>query len=134
MDSTSPDILAAMRERLRYLGQRQGVITKNIANANTPDYKAQDLKNPSFADLLAPSKANGVKLAVTSPKHIQPSMASGNYKMVESPADETSPDGNSVVLEEQMMQMAQNTMDYQATSNLYRKMGTLIKEALGRGQ
>ncbi len=134
MDSTSIDLRAAMRQKIRYLAERQSVISQNIANANTPDYKAQDLKAPSFSELVAPSGKGGVKLAVTSPKHIQLQTHNSLFKVVEDESAETSPDGNSVVLEEQMMHMAKTSLDYQTTVNLYQKMGKLIKEALGRGQ
>ncbi len=134
MDSSSPNLLSAMRERIRFLGERQAVITQNIANANTPGFKAKDLATPSFNELLGGKKPGGVQLAVTSPKHFRPAMQTSSYQKFEVEANETAPDGNNVVLEEQMMDMAQISLDYQTTINLYQKMGGMIKLALGRGQ
>lgn len=135
MDSTSsPTLMTAMRERLRFLGERQAVISQNIANANTPGFKAKDVEAPSFGDLVKGTGKGGVSLAITSPKHIQSASSSTSYRMMEVATDETAPDGNNVVLEEQMMNMAQTNMDYQTTISLYQKMGRMIKEAIGKGQ
>ncbi len=134
MDSTSPNLLTAMRERLRYLGERQAVISQNLANANTPGFKAKDVAAPNFSELLAVKNTSGVELATTTPQHFRSSNQSTHYKLMEVETTETAPDGNNVILEEQMMNMAKINMDYQATINLYKKMGSLIKIAIGRGQ
>jgi flagellar basal-body rod protein FlgB len=45
---------------------------------------------------------------------------------------EVTPSGNSVVLEEQMMKLAENQMEYRLVTNLYKKNVSLLKMALGR--
>jgi len=45
---------------------------------------------------------------------------------------EVAPDGNSVVIEEQMVKVAETQMDYQLVTNLYRKHVDMIKTAIGR--
>jgi flagellar basal-body rod protein FlgB len=50
-----------------WLAQRQSVISQNVANANTPGYKAKDVE--SFEDVMRKS----VPMAVTNPDHISPS-------------------------------------------------------------
>ena len=44
---------------------------------------------------------------------------------------ETTPDGNAVILEEQMAKATQTALDYQLTSNLYRKYLGMVRIALG---
>ena len=44
---------------------------------------------------------------------------------------ETTPDGNAVILEEQMAKATETALDYQLTSNLYRKYLGMIRIALG---
>lgn len=46
---------------------------------------------------------------------------------------ETAPDGNNVVLEDQMMRMSQSSMDYQTITNLYKKQVAMIKSAIRSG-
>jgi flagellar basal-body rod protein FlgB len=45
---------------------------------------------------------------------------------------EVAPDGNSVVVEEQVIKVAETQMDYQLITNLYRKHVDMIKTAIGR--
>ncbi|MBT7747468.1 MAG: flagellar basal-body rod protein FlgB, partial [Alphaproteobacteria bacterium] len=47
---------------------------------------------------------------------------------------ETSPDGNSVVLEQQLMKVTETKMDYELMTNLYRKHMGMLRTALGRGK
>jgi flagellar basal-body rod protein FlgB len=44
---------------------------------------------------------------------------------------EITPTGGTVVVEEQMMKVAQNATDYQMTTSLYNKIGNMYKVALG---
>jgi flagellar basal-body rod protein FlgB len=46
---------------------------------------------------------------------------------------ETKPDGNNVVLEEQMLKMGQVQSDYATMTGIYRKQMGLLKSAIGRG-
>ncbi len=55
--------------RTRWLAQREAVLTRNVANADTPDYRPLDLKPASFGELLARrargAVGGGVELART---------------------------------------------------------------------
>lgn len=137
MDFSKLPLFTAMTRRMTWLGQRQQVLAQNIANADTPGYGAQDLKEPSFNDLLRGSSttgAGGAKLMMAS---TQPGHLGGAHPA--KPKAETSPDsekktsGNTVVLEDQMMKVSKTAMDFQLTTNLYRKHLNMIKTALGRG-
>jgi flagellar basal-body rod protein FlgB len=44
---------------------------------------------------------------------------------------EVSPDGNGVVLEQQMTQLAETQADYQMATELYRKQIAMLKTAIG---
>ena len=62
---------------------------------------------------------------------LHPGQAKGG-EIVKKPDFETSPSGNSVVLEDQMIKVAETQMDYQTVTGLYSKSLGLIKIALGR--
>ena len=141
-------LLQMMKLRLQWLGERQQVLSQNVANADTPGYEAKDLKDLDFGDLV--KQQNGLMSPVaTNSRHIgTPVLGSGlsgpaagraavaharGGEIEDAPGFETSPTGNSVVLEEQMMKAAQTQMDYQAVTSLYSKSVGLIKIALGRG-
>ena len=59
-------LFAAVKKRLNWLGQRQEILAQNISNADTPDYKAKDLKPYAFRDLLRKESAQ-LNMVTTEP-------------------------------------------------------------------
>lgn len=131
MDTSSLKAFSLMQQKLRYMSERQRIIAQNIANANTPGYKTKDVKM-DFGDMVS-AKSNTVKLAVTNSKHIQPNKPSGGTKftLIEPDTSEMTPNGNNVVMEDELMKMQGNNLDYQTTTELYRKMAKMMRTALG---
>ena len=129
MDFGKINLFHMMGVKMDYSNQRQAVLAKNLANIDTPGYKAEDMRTLDFGR-LANAEANRLDLRATSPMHFDQGRRNkgGPYKVEESrKTDETNPVENSVVLEEQMMKVAQNQMDYQMTTQLYRKMVDIFK-------
>ena len=131
MDFGMLPIFDVMAKRLRWLGQRQKVLAQNIANADTPNYKARDMKEISFRELVGGGDSN-LRLVATLPNHMSPPGQTADYKVERDKTAETSLSGNSVVLEDQMMRVSQTAMQHELTVNLYRKHIAMIKAALGR--
>ena len=119
-----------------WLTQRHGVLAQNIANADTPSFEAKDLKKMDLDGLhrLAGNPTNRVRMTQTHPGHIQgrPMAPLGALRAQEADTFEIAPDGNSVVIEEQVSKMAENQMDYQLMTNVYRKHMDMARTALGR--
>ena len=132
MDLSQLPLLEAMRTRMSFLSARQTVLAENVANANTPDYRAQDIEEPDFAALVAGAGGGSASLAVTDPGHIAiSSNGSGGFHARDMPDSEATPNGNSVVLEEQMMKVSSVQMDYSTVTQLYRKALSMIRLAAG---
>ena len=130
MALTDSGLLRLMTEKMAYLGQRQAVLAQNVANANTPGFKAKDLAPFSFNDALKEASAG---MRVTDPRHIVPaSMAGVNATTKKAHSFETVPSGNSVELEQQMMQVSETAVDYQAVTSVYHKIMGLFKTAIGK--
>ncbi len=124
---------AIMRQRMSFLSERQKVLAENVANASTPKYKSKDLDEKSFNESLKsmmPTNSGGfsgvksvasVGMVKTSAGHISngPSMTSS--RTISAPDSETTIDGNSVVLEEQMIKVADTRMNYDIAIGLYQK-------------
>jgi flagellar basal-body rod protein FlgB len=128
MNATGLTLFQRMEQRLHWLASRQTVLSQNIANADTPGYVAKELKPLSFGDHM------NLQLASTSAGHLGGTGQGVAPVVVEDEAaTETGPDGNRVSLEDQMMKIADNGMEYQAILNLYRKQYSMLKTALGRG-
>jgi len=127
------NLLSALSLKLKYLNERQSVLSQNIANADTPGYKARDLEQ------LRPRKSStGVKsiqLMATAPGHIATIGSPSHFKTIkQKSAYDTSLDGNNVVLEEQMTKMAQNDLEYNKTLGVLRQFNGLVRSAIGRQQ
>lgn len=136
MDMSNLSLFRMARQKMGWSGQRQVVLSQNIANADTPNYRARDLEGLDFnARVKSSSQVNMKKTAGT---HLQGTRVKPTYRIEdESRRDlyEISPDGNQVVLEEQMMKVADNQAQFQLASNIYRKNIQMFRMAVsGNGQ
>ena len=127
-------LFATLKSRLGYLGDRQQVIAQNVANTDTPGFTPSDLK--PFTLPAAPGAAGSlppITPTLTSPMHLAGTPASRlKSKPVLSPDSETTLDGNSVVLEEEMMRMSQSRMDYDTAVSFYNQSLAMIQQAAKR--
>ena len=129
-------LFAMLRGRLGYLSERQQVLAQNIANSDTPGYAPSDLKPFTLGGLGgqgAQPQLQAVAVSMTSPMHLSalPTKgAAGPYKPRNTPDSETTLDGNSVVLEDEMIKMNQTRMDYDAAISFYQKSLGLIRMAV----
>jgi flagellar basal-body rod protein FlgB len=127
-------ILATLRSRLSYLSNRQRLLAENVANADTPSYTPRDLKPFTVPGGQGAMGLAPVTLTETSSMHISAGAAGADaaYKPVASPDSESTLNGNSVVLEDEMMKMTEARTDFQAAVGFYEKSMSLIQEALKR--
>jgi flagellar basal-body rod protein FlgB len=135
MPVSQAPLFKLMSARLAWLGQREVVLGQNLANADTPQYRPRDLRPAEFARLAEslPGAAGRLAMTRTDPAHLGPG-EQVRIGLASRPAEsvyETAPNGNAVVLEEQMAKASQTALDYQLTSNLYRKYLGMLRTALG---
>ena len=130
MPVTDLPLFSMLKTRMYWLNERQKVLAENVANADTPGFRGHDLKQLDFHEALR--STGEVKLATTAPGHIGGSTGTSQFPMDNRGGFETTPRGNAVVLEDEMMKVAQTQMDYQAATALYSRSLGLIKTALGR--
>lgn len=133
MAVTDLPLFSVLKNRMRWLEERQKVLAENIANSDTPNYKARDLKQLDFKSTLEASMQGPVRLAATQPGHISGASADAtDFPQGRRGAFETKPSGNAVVLEEEMMKVAQTQLDHQTAISLYTRGLGMIKTALGK--
>jgi flagellar basal-body rod protein FlgB len=136
MPITNIPVFAASRTRMHWAQERQRLLAENVANANTPDYRPRDLTPPKFdAPSAAPAAAPfaQVSLARTNPAHIAGSAAGATHFRVDRRVGyEVRPAGNAVKLEDEMMKVAANKLDYQTATSLHSRSLALVKMALGK--
>ena len=135
MDLGNLSLFKIIGARMGYLGERQKVLAENVANADTPHYRPSDLKAMDFQAVLRGDQR--IKLATTQQVHLA-GVTPGNKFQVEKAgfgkSYETSPNGNAVVLEEQMIKVSELQANYQLATNLYQKNLGMLRTAIGRGQ
>lgn len=123
-------LLSQIKGRLSWLDERQRVIAENVANADTPGYVGRDLNQPAdFAAALRGGAGGGVQMVRTSAMHIAPAGSTARFEAHTAPDSETTLDGNSVVVEEQMLKMAESRMAYDAAIGLYQKSMQMLRMA-----
>jgi flagellar basal-body rod protein FlgB len=129
MDLPGIGLFRMISQQLHWLGQRQEVLSQNVANADTPGYQARDLQPLAFGDALQQAT---LRPAVTHAGHLLGKSADPAAAKVKTITPwEVSPDGNGVVLEQQMTQLAETQADYQMATELYRKQIGMLKTAIG---
>jgi flagellar basal-body rod protein FlgB len=116
------DGMTILERTIEQAAARHRVITSNIANVDTPNYKIKDV---SFGRLLG----NEMALASTDPKHIQAteSNAAGDTKI-----EDSQPwlDKNNVEMDLEVAKMTENAMLYETGVTLFMKKVQMFKEAL----
>jgi flagellar basal-body rod protein FlgB len=123
-------LFTALSEKMRWHQDRQGVLAENIANADTPGYVERDLKAFSFGGEL--KSVATLTTSTSSPSHMSATSGGGGAFGTESSPFEITPSGNGVTLEDEMMKVSANDMDYQAVTTLYTRSMRLLKIAIGR--
>lgn len=133
MDLSRLKVFNMLTTRMNWLNERQRVLAQNVANADTPDYIARDLAQPDFKAALRQSEGR-LGMTMTRASH----MAGGaspapTTAKSEKQEFETTPTGNAVVLEEELMKAAESRGEYELMVNLYTKQVGMLKAALGGG-
>ncbi len=136
-------LFSMLKGRLGYLSERERIVAQNVANSDTPGYRSGDLKPFTFhvagaGGQMAPTASTQ---AVTQAGHMQATSTrktpmGGPFKTTKTQSSETTLDGNSVVLEEEMLRMADARMNYDAAIGFYQKSLGLLRmasRAPGRG-
>ena len=128
------NIFAVLSKRMEWLSQRQKVLAENIANSDTPNFRPRDL-NPSQFQRILRSRSPDLSPRATHATHLQGTASSGGPARVERQDDvwETSPSGNAVIIEEQLLKVAETQSDYEMMTNLYRKHMEMFRTALRGG-
>ena len=125
--------LSALEAVMDYRLKNENVIASNIANANTPGYKAKELL---FEDALRSvlDLESEVHLKTTDGKHIKGGAAFADSPMiVEQVNNVKSMDGNTVDTNEELVRMAENQLIYTAAADLAKKKYGMLKYAITEG-
>lgn len=111
-----------------HAGSRMSVIAQNVANADTPGYKAQDL--PSFTSVFA---TEGGTMRATRPGHLT-AASNGAAPVAERAPGRESPNGNTVSLEGEMVKSVEARQAHEMALAIYRATSDVLRASLGRSR
>lgn len=113
----SVSLLDLSSNMARHAATRHSLISQNIANADTPGYKAQDVAD--FADVMKAQMLSGPDAALNPLEALdRPSVGS--------------PNGNTVSLEDELMRGSKAQHDHELAVSIYRTTLTMMKTAVGK--
>ena len=128
---TDLPLFAMLRTRMHWHQERQRLLAENVANADTQDYRPRDLAPLQFDRLR--SNVAPVGLARTASAHLGAvGGGAGQFEVAKPGGHQVRLTGNAVNLEDEMVKVAANQMDYQAATTLYVRSLGLIKTAIGK--
>jgi flagellar basal-body rod protein FlgB len=129
MEPSQTGLFELADQRLKWLGARQQALAQNVANADTPGWKARDvapfsavLEGQIGLSASAPVRTNAFHLAGTV------SSATGANAV----AGERAPDGNQVSLDQQLEKIAQTDTQHETVTAIYQKYIGMFRMVLGR--
>ena len=133
--SSTQDML---KSYLKLSSFKHKVLAQNLANLNTPGYKADDVEMPTTTEELNNNSSKNSRFALkrTSEKHLSgTSGRNGGYsaQKLKDPF-EIKPNGNNVSMQQQIMKTSQNQTNYDIALQAYKSTNTLINAALGKQQ
>jgi flagellar basal-body rod protein FlgB len=131
MDTSQIPLFSMLTNRMSWLSSRQSVLAENVANADTPNYVARDMKPVDFASVLSGDKS-GTSLTTTNVHHI--ALQTGNsegFDQEDATGEGGTPTGNVVSLEQEMIKLSDTQIQYQTATNLYQKAVNMFRTALG---
>jgi flagellar basal-body rod protein FlgB len=110
--------------------KRNQALSANIANAETPQYRAIDVSFGGELDKAFQNQDSTSLAGRTDPGHIPLTGASDSSKLVKDLSGSTKPDGNNVDIDLQMGRLAQNSGDYSNAARLIRRQIGLLRTAI----
>jgi flagellar basal-body rod protein FlgB len=127
--------MATLQKSLNTGSLRHKVLTSNIANIDTPNYKAFEVVMKDAGKHNAHAK-RPIELVRTQPRHLSGRHSSSNpveIKTVDSSGNNFRADGNTVDLDRVMGKLAENTLMYRTAAQIIKKKFQGLKNAIQGG-
>lgn len=122
------ELINMARAMTDHAAKRQIAVARNVANADTPNYRATDLEafddsyRPDSQGEMRTSRAGHLPQPDWSPVGAREIVAEGN----------ASPNGNSVSLEEEMVKAAETKREHELSLGIYKSALDLFRAGIGR--
>lgn len=130
-DMSDAAIISALRREMNRAVARQVASAENLANIETPGYKTRE---PQFSDALDEKVGAQVRLASTSPSHLQGTAATSSAASTEVDGLQARRDGNNVQLDRELLAMTRASGDFAKAQTALAAKFKLVRYALSEGR
>ncbi|PUB11783.1 FlgB family protein [Yoonia sediminilitoris] len=124
----SLDLFQTAAAMARHAGSRQAVVARNIAHADTPGYAAQHI--PAFQDVYKDGEPN--QMRATRAGHVRGGAQAATGAVLTTTNSEASPNGNTVSLEEELLNSVAVSREHNRALAIYKHGMTILRNSLGR--
>lgn len=124
----SLDIFQTASAMARHAGARQAVVARNIANADTPGFQAERIA--AFRDVYQSDPTGNMR--TTRSGHMSGAISDGPARTLLSTGI-PSPNGNTVSVEEEMLNSVAVSREHNRAITIYRHAMTVLRSSMGRG-
>ncbi|RIX41207.1 MAG: flagellar basal body rod protein FlgB [Rhodocyclales bacterium GT-UBC] len=123
--------LSVFSQAMNLRAQRHQVLASNVANADTPNYKARDFNFEQAMQNAMAGRSNGsIGLATTAAGHIRAGGMQGGAALQYRRETQSAVDGNTVDMDVERTQISENAVQYQIVSQLISDSFKGIRSAL----
>lgn len=135
MVSKLDNALSFQHQALSLRAHRQQVLAANIANADTPNYKARDIDfSAALKNAVAGRGGAGLEMARTSARHLGGTGDTGPAPLLYRKETQASADGNTVNMDTERSDFAENAIHYEAGVNFITQQLRMLTAAIQPGQ
>lgn len=121
------NVFKAAHAMATHAGQHQALVAQNVANADTPGYKARDMR--PFAEVFDGDAASGMRASRAG--HLNAPDSAGNPPTFQSESP-TDPNGNSVSVELELMKGVEIKREHDRALAIYKSSLSVLRTSLGR--
>jgi flagellar basal-body rod protein FlgB len=119
------DVFRLASQMAQHSASRQSVIAQNIANADTPEYQARDIR-PFHAQVTSAD----LSLKISQPSHM-PFVDETRYAATTRDTDYIEPNGNTVALETEMLHASEVQRAHSRALAIYKSALNVMHRVLG---
>ena len=126
------DTFTGLERALDLRFKRHMVLSSNVANSETPKYRARELDFAGQLEKAFGEPEAGIKLEQTNPGHMDLTMSAGDYVTFDT-SGAMGADGNNVDLDIQMGKISSNGRSYEGAASLMTQKLRLLRSFIRRG-
>lgn len=123
------EIMSMAQAMARHAALRQNYVSQNIANADTPGYRARDIS--PFSETYSGNSA--LDMNVSRPGHLRDGHESSTLPRAHTSTQDMSPNGNSVSLETEMVKAVEVKRQHDQALAIYKSSMNVLRASIGRG-